>query len=249
MHLAPSPTTYLKDWDLETLIKNLEAPASRRRTAHAAQARRRALALRRRAGAGTRTVSSSKVRLLSYGIHVRVSLARRRGARARTSRKAKRWIDLAHDTGAWGVKVRPNGLPEGVPRETTISRIGECLRELGEYGAGRGVEIWMEVHGRGTQDPPVSAAIMKAAKHDNVGVCWNSNPTDIVNGSIKPASTCSAPGSRTSTSTNSPIRLSVARAVSRCSGRSSTTDTPSAKRRRARSPSVSFAGTARCGAS
>jgi hypothetical protein len=45
----------------------------------------------------------------------------------------------------------------------------------------------MEVHGRHTQNPPVSAAIMKAAKHDFVGVCWNSNPPDIVNGSVKPS--------------------------------------------------------------
>ncbi|HYI94712.1 MAG TPA: hypothetical protein VEX68_14295, partial [Bryobacteraceae bacterium] len=62
-----------------------------------------------------------------------------------------------------------------------------CLKELGDYGAGRGVEIWMEVHGALTQDPPVSAAIMKAARHDSVGVCWNSNPTDLVNGSVKPS--------------------------------------------------------------
>jgi hypothetical protein len=45
----------------------------------------------------------------------------------------------------------------------------------------------MEVHGAQTQDPPISAAIMKAARHDNVGVCWNSNPTDVVNGSVKPS--------------------------------------------------------------
>jgi len=43
----------------------------------------------------------------------------------------------------------------------------------------------MEVHGRDTQNPPVSAAIMKAARHPGVGVCWNSNPTDIVDGSVK----------------------------------------------------------------
>jgi hypothetical protein len=83
------------------------------------------------------------------------------------------------------VKVRPNGIPEGVPPEVTIQRIGECLRELGDYGAGRGVEMWMEVHGRATQNPPVSAAIMKAAKHPQVGLCWNSNPTDVVKGTVK----------------------------------------------------------------
>ncbi len=45
----------------------------------------------------------------------------------------------------------------------------------------------MEVHGRETQVAPVSAAIMKATNHENVGVCWNSNPTDVVNGSVKQA--------------------------------------------------------------
>ena len=28
---------------------------------------------------------------------------------------------------------------------------------------------------------------MRATKHDNVGLCWNSNPTDVVNGSVKPS--------------------------------------------------------------
>ena len=28
---------------------------------------------------------------------------------------------------------------------------------------------------------------MKATRHEQVGLCWNSNPTDLVNGSIKPS--------------------------------------------------------------
>jgi len=85
------------------------------------------------------------------------------------------------------VKVRPNGFPKdpNFSHETTIANIGEALRELGAYGAGYGVEIWLEVHGRETQDPPVAAAIMKATRHENVGLCWNSNPTDVVDGSVK----------------------------------------------------------------
>jgi sugar phosphate isomerase/epimerase len=43
----------------------------------------------------------------------------------------------------------------------------------------------MEVHGNGTQNPPVAAALLRAAGHDNVGACWNSNPTDVQNGSVK----------------------------------------------------------------
>ncbi|HYO80762.1 MAG TPA: sugar phosphate isomerase/epimerase family protein [Bryobacteraceae bacterium] len=175
----------LKDQDLETIIRWLEA------------ARFEAVELRTEHKHGVETsigsaerdrvrkrFQSSKVRLLSYGttceFHSPDEAVRRKNVEV-----GKRWIELAHDTGAWGVKVRPNGFPPDVPEEVTIGRISECLRELGQYGAGRGVEIWMEVHGRGTQNPPVSAAIMKRARHDAVGVCWNSNPTDIVNGSVK----------------------------------------------------------------
>ena len=28
---------------------------------------------------------------------------------------------------------------------------------------------------------------MKAANHPNAGACWNSNPTDVVKGSVKPS--------------------------------------------------------------
>ena len=175
----------LKDWDLDTIIRNLtaagfEAVELRADHAHGVSP---ALSAADRTGV-IRKFENSKIRLLSYG-----SVCEFHSPDADIRRKnvedGKRWIELAHDTGAWGVKVRPNGMPEGVPPEQTIRRIGECLRELGDYGAGRGVEIWMEVHGRTTQNPPVSAAIMKAANHPQVGVCWNSNPTDIVNGSIR----------------------------------------------------------------
>ena len=38
---------------------------------------------------------------------------------------------------------------------------------------------------RETQNRRCAAAIMRATNHDNVGLCWNSNPTDVVNGSVK----------------------------------------------------------------
>jgi sugar phosphate isomerase/epimerase len=175
----------LKDMDLETLIKTLETTgfeAVELRTGHKhgvepsldAPGRER---VRKR-------FESSKVRLLSFGSTCEFH-SPDAAERQRNVEDGKRFIELAHDTGAWGVKVRPNGLPKQVPPETTIKNIGDCLRELGDYGAGRGVEIWMEVHGRDTQNPPVAAAIMHAAKHPQVGVCWNSNETDVVNGSVK----------------------------------------------------------------
>jgi sugar phosphate isomerase/epimerase len=185
MHLGAVTYNVLKDWDVETIIRNLEASgfeAVELRTTHAhgvepdigPDERKR---VRSR-------FENSKVRLLSYGttceFHSPDPEVRRKQVET-----GKTFIDLAHDTGAWGIKVRPNAMPEGIPEQTTIGRIAECLRALGQYGAGRGVEIWVEVHGKRTQDPPVCAAIMKAARHDSVGLCWNSNPTDVMNGSIK----------------------------------------------------------------
>ncbi|WP_169978718.1 sugar phosphate isomerase/epimerase family protein [Tautonia rosea] len=99
----------------------------------------------------------------------------------------KEFIQLAHDIGAPGVKVRPNGIPQGVDPEATFRQIGESLLEVGEYGEGFGVEIRVEVHGRETAKFPAFATIMNHAKHRNVTVCWNSNPTDLIDGSIEPA--------------------------------------------------------------
>jgi sugar phosphate isomerase/epimerase len=177
----------LKDWDLDTLIRQLEIArfeAVELRTGHK-HGVEPSLSAAERERVKDR-FQRSKVRLLSFGSTCEFQ-SPDPATRKQQVEEAKRWVELAHDTGAWGVKVRPNGLPKDVAPETTISRIAECLREVGDYGAGRGVEIWMEVHGAQTQNPPVSAAIMRATRHDNVGLCWNSNPTDVVNGSVKPS--------------------------------------------------------------
>lgn len=97
----------------------------------------------------------------------------------------KRFCELARDVGAKGVKVRPNGLPEGVPVEKTLEQIGRALIECGRAGADNGVEIWVEVHGSGTQEPANMAKIMQYCGHPNVGITWNSNPTDVKDGSVR----------------------------------------------------------------
>lgn len=187
MHLGAVTYNVLKDWDLETIIRNLEAAgfeAVELRTGHKhgvepSISREERVQVRRR-------FEASKIRLLSYGttceFHSPDPAERRRQLEL-----ARQFVVLAHDTGAWGIKVRPNALPKEVPPETTVRNIAAALRELGDFGAGYGVEIWVEVHGRGTSQPTVMAEIMKATRHENVGVCWNSNDTDIVNGSVKPS--------------------------------------------------------------
>ena len=99
--------------------------------------------------------------------------------------ETKKFVELSHDIGGSGVKVRPNALVKGEDRGKTIDRIGAALRECGEYAAGYGQEIRVEVHGPGTSDLAVMKQIMAAAGHDSVVVCWNSNPGEAVDGSIE----------------------------------------------------------------
>jgi sugar phosphate isomerase/epimerase len=96
----------------------------------------------------------------------------------------RRFVQLVADIGGKGVKVRPNGLPAGVPTPRTLAQIGQALASCGQAAADAGVEIWLEVHGTGTQHPPHIATIMRAANHPRVGVTWNSNAADMVNGSV-----------------------------------------------------------------
>ncbi len=175
----------LKDWDLETIITKLEPlgfEAVELRTSHK-HGVEPSLSKEERERVRDR-FARSKVRLLSFGTTCEFH-SPDPAVRAQNVATGKEFVDLAHDTGAWGIKVRPNGLPKEVPEQTTIANIGAALRELGDYGARMGVEIWLEVHGRETQHPPVCAAIMRAANHPQVGLCWNSNATDVVNGSVR----------------------------------------------------------------
>ena len=97
----------------------------------------------------------------------------------------KEYAQLAGDVGAPGVKVRPNGLPEDVSTEKTLTQIGLSLRECGEFAKSIGVQIRLEVHGRDTSHPPHIRTIMEIADHDNVFVCWNSNPGEVEGGSVE----------------------------------------------------------------
>jgi sugar phosphate isomerase/epimerase len=99
----------------------------------------------------------------------------------------KQFVQLAADIGGRGVKVRPNGLPKGVAVEKTLEQIGKALIPCGQAAADAGVEIWVEVHGSGTAHPPHMKTIMEQCGHPQVGITWNSNAADLINGSITPA--------------------------------------------------------------
>ncbi len=99
----------------------------------------------------------------------------------------RQFVQLVADLGGRGVKVRPNDLPAGVPVERTLEQIGRALTDCGRAANDANVEIWVEVHGRGTATPAHMASIMRHANHPRVGVTWNSNPTDVANGSVAEA--------------------------------------------------------------
>jgi sugar phosphate isomerase/epimerase len=96
----------------------------------------------------------------------------------------KKFVQLVHDIGGRGVKVRPNGVPKGASEQKTLEQIGKALQECGKAAADAGVEIWVEVHGPITSLPKNARAIMEACGHKSVGLTWNSNATDVENGSV-----------------------------------------------------------------
>jgi sugar phosphate isomerase/epimerase len=97
--------------------------------------------------------------------------------------ETKAWVTLAHDIGSPGVKVRPNGIPNGVAEEKTLEQIGRALAECGGFARDHGVMIQLEVHGEGSaRIPRVRRMIDYAGNHPNVRVCWNSNQTDLLDG-------------------------------------------------------------------
>lgn len=174
-----------RDWDIPTIIKNCEMTgfeAVELRTTHKhgvepslSKAQRAEV---KNAFAGT------KVRLLSLGSTCEFHAPDQAVVRKNID-ECKRFIELAHDIGALGVKVRPNGIPKEVPEDKTIAQIGAALRECGEAAKGSGVEIWVEVHGRDSSKPSRMAGMMMTADHPNVGICWNSNQEDLTNGSAR----------------------------------------------------------------
>lgn len=88
------------------------------------------------------------------------------------------FLQLSHDVGGSGVKVKPNQFHDGVPRARTIEQIGNALKELAPFAADLGQELRLEVHG-GCADPRVIRDIMEIADHPAARVCWNSNDQDL----------------------------------------------------------------------
>lgn len=168
-----------KDWDVPTLLKNCSATGFEGvelRTTH-----RHGVEVTLNPQARTevrRRFADSPVELMGLGSAFDYHTPDPAKLRADIA-ATKEYIVLAHDVGASGVKVRPNGLPKEVPVEKTLEQIGTSLLELGGFAKDHGQVIRLEVHGSGTSLLPHVQTIMNHARHPNVGVCWNSNQTDL----------------------------------------------------------------------
>jgi sugar phosphate isomerase/epimerase len=174
-----------KDWDLPTILKRLEAlgyQGVELRTGHAHQVEVGLSSEQRREV--RKRFADSPVELAGLGSAFEYQASDPAVVR-KNIEGTKEYVRLAHDIGAPGVKVRPNGIPKGADLDATLRQIGRALHEVGEDAAGFGVEIRVEVHGGTTQLLPNLARIIAYADHPNVFVCWNSNPSDVVDGSIR----------------------------------------------------------------
>jgi hypothetical protein len=96
----------------------------------------------------------------------------------------KQFIDLVKDLGGNGVKVRPNGLRKDVPPEQTLEQIGKALIPCGQAAADAGLQVYVEIHGKETANCAMMKKVMEACGHPKVGLCWNSNASDVVKGSV-----------------------------------------------------------------
>jgi sugar phosphate isomerase/epimerase len=191
---APSPppfklglVTYnlAHDWDIDTIIKNCEETGFEGvelRTTHK-HGVEISLDKAQRAEVKQR-FAASRVRLMSLGTTCEYE-SPDAAVVEKNIEETRRWCELAQDLGCVGVKVRPNGFPKNVPEDKTLDQIGHALARCGDIARDHGVEIWLEVHGLGTQLPPNAHHILSVANHPSVGACWNSNDTDVVEGSVK----------------------------------------------------------------
>jgi sugar phosphate isomerase/epimerase len=167
------------DWDLPTLIKNCEAAdfaGVELRTTHK-HGVEPSLSPGERKDVAKR-FADSRVQLVGLGTACEYHSPDPTELKKQID-ETKEFIRLCHDVGGTGVKVRPNALPAGVPVARTIEQIGRSLDEVAAYGEGFGVQIRLEIHGRGTSEIPNVRKIMDVSKHPGSMLCWNCNDADL----------------------------------------------------------------------
>ena len=167
-----------KDWDLPTLLRNCAKAAVlgvELRTTHAHGVEPSLNAKQRQEV--QKRFGDSPVVLAGLGSNERYD-SPDPAVLKRAIEATKKFLVLSHDVGSTGVKVKPDRFYPNIPREKTIAQIGRALHTLGNFATGYGQKVRLEVHGQCAQLPTIKA-IMDAADHRNVVLCWNSNAQDL----------------------------------------------------------------------
>jgi sugar phosphate isomerase/epimerase len=169
-----------RDWDLPTLIANCEKTeflGIELRTEHAHKVETNLSAVQR--AEVKKRFADSPVECIGYGANFEYHSPD--PAQLRTNiEQTKEYIKLCKDIGATGIKVKPNDLPAGVPKEKTIAQIAASLNEIGKFGRDYDQLVRVEVHGNLTQEIPNMKAIFELITEPNVKMCWNCNDQDLL---------------------------------------------------------------------
>jgi sugar phosphate isomerase/epimerase len=172
--------TIAKDWDIETIIKNLaeaDYQSAELRTTHSHKVEVE-LSSSQRADVKKRFKDSplESISLASgFQYHSPDPDELKKNIEG-----TKEYIRLARDVGALGIRVFGNALPDGVSEEKTKQQIGKALAEVGESGYNNGVEVRICVHGTKTNRPSVIKKIIDYSQSPYVYVNWNCNPEDTL---------------------------------------------------------------------
>ena len=183
--LNPSPLkigvmtyTIAKDWDIETIIKNLTEARYQTvelRTTHAHKVEVDLSSSQRNDVRKRFKDSPLEVISLASGFQYHSpdpsELKKNIGG-------TKEYIKLARDVGAVGIRVFGNALPTEVSEEKTEQQIGKALADVGEFGYNNGVEVRICVHGTKTNRPSVIRKIIDFSQSPHVYVNWNCNSED-----------------------------------------------------------------------
>ncbi len=169
-----------RDWDLPTLIANCaeagyEGVELRTQHAHGVET---SLSSSQRLNV-RKMFDDSSVKCIGYGSNFEYH-SPDPGQLRENIEQTREYIKLCSDIGATGIKVKPNNLPAGVPREKTISQIAKSLNEVGRFARDYDQLVRVEVHGDITQELPVMKAIFDQVTEDSVKICWNCNDQDLL---------------------------------------------------------------------
>ena len=179
LNLGLMTWTLAKDWDIDTIIKNLSETnyqSVELRTTHAhgvevsLNSRERAEVKKRFEDSPIEEISLASAFTYDFPDP---------GLLRQNIEGAKEYILLARDVGATGVRVFPDIRHKDVPMEQTLEQIGKAVAEVGEFGYNQGVEVRLEVHGSGTNRVPIIRRIIDYSNSPHVYVLWNSVRNDL----------------------------------------------------------------------